>query len=93
MEIIYSRDAVKFLAKQGKNTATRIQNAVAKYAEAPANYPNVKPVEGYSDGRLRIRVGDYRVVFRHDSDGTMQILFVIQIDNRGQIYKQMKRRK
>ncbi len=93
MEIIYSNDAKKYLARQGKKIALRIHGAIQKYAENPAEFPDVRPMEGYSDGRLRIRTGDYRIIIRHDTDGTLKILLVIEINNRGQIYKHLKRKR
>lgn len=93
MEIIYSNDAKKYLARQGKKTAIRIRDAIERYSEHPETFTDVQPLEGYTDGRFRIKVGGYRVVLRYDEDGTLRILFVVEIDTRGQIYKHMKRRK
>ena len=44
-------------------------------------------MQGYSDGRLRLRVGGYRVIFRFDKDGQLEILQIINIDARGGVYK------
>lgn len=76
MEIIYSKQAVKFLKKQDIPTRKRIVQAIE-------NLPlgNVKKLQG-RDG-YRLRVGDYRIIF--DVDG--KILAVEKIDSRGQVYK------
>ena len=48
---------------------------------------DIKFMKGYSDGRQRLRVGKYRVVFRYGHDGQIEILEVLNIDSRGGIYK------
>lgn len=76
MTINYSKQALKFLAKQDAPTRRRIQDAIT---DLPAG--DVKKLQGASGYRLR--VGDFRVLF--DRDGN--IIFIIKIGNRGQIYK------
>ncbi len=49
---------------------------------------DVKPLQGYRDGRYRLRVGVYRVIYRYDSQGTMIVLYIIDIGARGDVYKQ-----
>ena len=44
-------------------------------------------MQGYSDSRKRLRVGSWRVIYRNESDGTVEIILVIDIGNRGDIYK------
>ena len=44
-------------------------------------------MQGYTDGRHRLRVGKYRIVYRYDLDGTMEILLIMDVDSRGDIYK------
>ncbi|MBQ6986770.1 MAG: type II toxin-antitoxin system RelE/ParE family toxin, partial [Oscillibacter sp.] len=52
---------------------------------------DIKAIKEYSDGRLRLRVGKYRVIYRYDLDGRLEILLVIDIDSRGGIYKRKGR--
>ena len=47
-------------------------------------------MNGFSDGRLRLRIGSYRVVFRYGYDGELEILHIIRIDARGGVYKQRR---
>ena len=82
MEIRYSKSALKFLAKLEKKSAMRIVNAIQSI---PAG--DIKVMQGYDDGRMRLRVGNWRVIYRMDHEGALEIIFVIDIGNRGDIYK------
>ena len=76
MEIRYSKQAIKFLAKQEASVRKRIKNAIMKL---PAG--DVKKLTGQI--YYRLRVGDFRVLFTRDG----HIIEVSKIDNRGQVYK------
>lgn len=76
MEIKYSKQALKFLNKLDKISKSRIIKAIE---ELPLG--DVKKLKGYS--YYRLRVGDFRVIFDKD----FNILSVIKIDNRGEVYK------
>ena len=86
MKIKYSRDAIKFLAKLDSKSVTRIRTAIQGLTVAPPR-GDIKPMQGYDDGRKRLRVGGWRVIFRYGTEGEIEILFVIDIGNRGDIYK------
>ncbi len=73
----YSKDARKFLEKQGEPANTRIRRAVKKLPLG-----NVERFKSESN-TYRLRVGDYRILFTRE-DGN---IFVKKIDNRGQVYK------
>ena len=44
-------------------------------------------MQGYSDGRKRLRVGSRRIIYRDENEETVEIILVIDMDNRGDIYK------
>ena len=48
---------------------------------------DIKPLQGYKDGRMRLRVGQYRIIYRYDKGGTVEILLILDIGARGDIYK------
>ncbi len=48
---------------------------------------DIKPMQGYSDERKRLRVGSWRVIYKQISEDTVEIIYVIDIGNRGDIYK------
>lgn len=76
MEIVYSKQAIKFLSKQNIFVRERIINAVKRIPNG-----DIKKLQGRSGYRLRI--GKYRVIF--DNDG--RIILIEKIDNRGDVYK------
>ncbi len=76
MEIRYSKQALKFLRKQDSETQKRIIEAINKLPIG-----DVKKLQGRNGYRLR--VGSFRIIF--DRDGN--IIYVGEIENRGQIYK------
>ena len=86
MKIKYSRDALKFLAKLDAKSVTRIRDAIQGLTMTPP-IGDIKPMQGYDDGRKRLRVGGWRIIFKYGSEGEIEILFVIDIGNRGDIYK------
>lgn len=86
IRIKYSKDALKFLSKLDKKSVGRIREAVTGLTFNPP-VGDIKTMQGYSDGRKRLRVGSWRIIYRLENDGTVEIIFVIDIGNRGDIYK------
>ncbi len=44
-------------------------------------------MQDYKDGRHRLRGGKYRVIYRYAEDGGVEILVVMGIKSRGNVYK------
>lgn len=86
MIIRYSKDALKFLAKLDKKSVTRIREAVAGLTLVPP-VGDIKLMQGYNDDRKRLRVGSWRIIYKYGVDNSIDILFIIDIGNRGDIYK------
>lgn len=76
-QIIYSKKAEKFLKKQDTPTKRRLVTAIGKLPFEG----DIKKLQGTNGYRLR--VGNFRVLF--DVNGI--IIDIIEIGNRGQIYK------
>lgn len=76
MKINYSKQALKFLSKQNKIVQKRIIDAINKLPNG-----DVRKLQGRSGYRLR--VGNFRIIFSTSGN----ILYIEEIDNRGQIYK------
>lgn len=84
--ILYSKDALKFLSKLDKKSVTRIREAIAGLAlETPIG--DIKTIKGYTDGRKRLRVGSLRVIYKKIDENMLEVILVIDIGNRGDIYK------
>ena len=86
MKIKYSRDALKFLSKLDKKSVERIRAAIQGLTLNPPT-GDIRPMQGYNDGRKRLRVGSWRIIFKYGEESEIEILFVIDIGNRGDIYK------
>lgn len=85
-KIIYSKDALKFLSKLDKKSISRIREAISGLTCQPP-VGDIKAMQGYHDGRMRLRVGSWRIIYRLKDEQTVEIIFVIDIGNRGDIYK------
>jgi len=79
-EIEIKKDAAKFIRKQPKPQQARILAAIYKLPYEG----DIKPLQG-NPGLMRLRVGDYRIVYSVDNG--QLIVYVIDVGNRGQIYK------
>lgn len=79
-KIIIKKKAKKFIDKLPKNEKSRIVSAIEKLP----NGEDIKKLKGYND-LLRLRVGDYRIIYTIDNGNL--IIYVIDVGNRGDIYK------
>lgn len=76
-QITYSNKALKFLKKQDRDTQMRILSAIEKLP-LEGDIKKLSGTDGY-----RLRIGTFRVLF--DVNGN--VIDIIDIGNRGQIYK------
>lgn len=90
MEIRYAKTAAKYLENLDRPTKSRIRAGILGLTENPPT-GDVKLMQGYSDGRQRLRIGKYRVIYRYDREGRMEILQILNINSRGDIYKRGRR--
>jgi mRNA interferase RelE/StbE len=94
MEIRYDKEALKYLQKLQKKLRDMINNAINDLTKTPP-LGDRTPVQGYKDGRYRLRVGKYRVIYRYSKDTKeedgeiikIDILIVMEVGSRGDIYK------
>lgn len=86
LQIRYSKDALKFLAKLDKKSVSRIREAISGLTATPP-VGDIKTMQGYDDGRKRLRVGVWRIIYKQVSEDVFEIIYVIDIGNRGDIYK------
>jgi mRNA interferase RelE/StbE len=69
-KIDWSEDARADVRRIDRKMAMRIFTTILRFAETGEG--DVKELKGQS-GELRLRVGDYRVRFTHEADGTIRI--------------------
>jgi mRNA interferase RelE/StbE len=80
-KIIIKKKAKKFIDKLPKNERLRVAIAI----EQLPNGEDIKKLKGEKNkGLLRLRVGDYRIIYSVDN-GKL-IVYVIDAGNRGEIY-------
>ena len=82
-EITYTRSAVKALRRLDREGARRILRGIDALAQDPRP-AGCKQLKGGA-GEMRIRVGDYRVVYEVN-DGEVVIL-VLRIGHRREVYR------
>ncbi len=81
-EIKFEKSAVKFISKQQPEQRKRLIKAIKGLPDEG----DIKKMHGYKS-LYRLRVGDFRVLYRTQTNGEIVIVIVEDIDNRGQVYK------
>ena len=83
----YSKQAEKFLSKH-KDIKVKFEKTI--YSLYTGEKVDIKKMQGTKEPIYRIRINDYRVIFKV-VDGQIIIINTILAGNRGEIYKQFKR--
>ena len=86
-EIRYSKSAAKYIRSQTAKTKSRLKEIIESNLRHLPATGDIKALKGFSDQRKRLRVGTVRIIFRYDEDGTLLVLSILDIGNRGDIYK------
>jgi len=86
MQIQYEKAAIKYLKGLQKPQRVLILDAIEKLTHKPAE-GDIKKMSGYKDGRYRLRVGKYRIIYKYLTDTEIEILMIMDIGSRGDIYK------
>lgn len=82
-QISYVASAAKALRKLDRQTARRILEAINSLADDPRP-PGCITLQG-GDGELRIRIGDYRVVYDIVDDEL--VVLILRVGHRREIYR------
>lgn len=86
MEIQYEKSAIKYLKSLQRGQRNLILEAIEKLTHKPAE-GDIKKMSGYRDDRYRLRVGKYRVIYKYLTNKEIEILSIMDIGSRGDIYK------
>lgn len=82
-EIFYERAVLKALKKIDKSIARRIVTAIEELSHEPRPVGSIKLSGG--DGERRIRVGDYRIIYRVHDDRL--VVVVLRAAHRREVYR------
>ena len=83
----WSINALDDLESLEKSTIDRITLKVKEYCSTVNPFAFAKPLQGNYKGLFRFRIGDYRAIFRKESDGTITILLILRVQHRKDIYE------
>jgi mRNA-degrading endonuclease RelE of RelBE toxin-antitoxin system len=80
--VIFSIEARADLRAIDRETALRLLKALARFLETDAG--NVKQMEGFNPPRYRLRIGDWRYIFRYCGEDAIEVL---RVRNRREAYR------
>jgi mRNA interferase RelE/StbE len=90
MKIQYAKSAKKVINSLDSRTKQRIKKAIEGLTEDPPK-GDIKPLQGFDDGRCRLRKGGIRVIFKFTLDKSdkepKKMLYIMDVGDRGDIYK------
>ena len=86
MTVEFKKKAVKALSQMDRPTKQRIKTAIEGLLLSPPQ-GDIKLMQGFTDGRYRLHVGKYRIIYKYDIDGTIEVSLIMDIGSRGDIYK------
>ena len=86
MIVRFTKKAQKYYDDMTESYKEKIMNGIKGLTkESPEG--DIKPLQGYSDGRKRLRIGKYRIIFKNMEENLIEILLILDIGARGDIYK------
>ncbi len=80
--VVWTRSALRDMQRLDRSVAARVREAIERFASS--GHGDVKKLRG-DGGRWRLRVGDWRVTFRYESD--VQAITVLGVGPRGGAYR------
>lgn len=86
MRIVFSKTAKKGIERIPKDYKKLLQNGILGLTKTPPE-GDVKQMQGTRDGRYRLRIGKYRILFHYLTDENEQYLYIEAVGSRGDIYK------
>lgn len=80
--IYWSDEARADVRAIDRDTALDILKSLARFVQTAAG--DVKQLHGFDPPRFRLRIGDWRVVFRNRGQGAIE---VVRVGHRGEVYR------
>jgi mRNA interferase RelE/StbE len=84
-EVILLAQAKRFFSQADRPLARKLVRGFAQLEAHPTQHPSIKPLSGVLAGWFRLRLGDYRVIYRVDSK--IRTVFVDRIAHRREAYR------
>jgi len=88
-EIIYTKKALKNLKKLPLNQACKIVKKISYYCRPGEPLSFAKRLKHPAFGEYRFRIGDFRAIFDLDKKGNINILYILTIRHRKDVYKNL----
>ncbi len=82
-EITFDKQADKFLRKCERDLFDRIVHKLKELESNPVPHDS-KRVQGYNESTFRIRIGDYRALYRINHEEKR--IIVVKVDKRERVY-------
>ena len=84
MKIVYAKSAKKYIESLDRPRKESLKEHIEGLLETPPK-GDIKPLKGYSDGRLRLKASKFRIIYKLHKE--QDLLYIINIGSRGDIYK------
>jgi mRNA interferase RelE/StbE len=84
-EVILSPEAQAFYAAADRPLARKLFRCFAQLERDPERHSNIKRLSGRLSGKLRFRVGDWRIIYRIDRKA--ERVLVLTIAHRREAYE------
>ncbi len=85
-KVKYSENSLKDLRRIEKKTAQRIIKKIHFFSQQKEIFKYAKPLINFGKNKYRFRIGDYRAICKINKSGHIQILMVLNIKHRKEIY-------
>lgn len=85
-KVIYSKNSINDLKKIERKIAQRIIKKIFFFSKQKDVLQYAKPLKHFGKNKYRFRIGDYRAIFKCDKSGRIQILMILNIKHRKEIY-------
>lgn len=82
----YTKNAVKDIRRLDQQTSKRILKKMDFFSKQADPLKSAKKLKDSSLGEYRFRIGDYRILFDLDDDGSVKILMVLSVKHRREAY-------
>ena len=82
----YTKNAVRDLRQMDQQVSKRILKKMDFFSKQDDPLKFAKKLKDFSLGEYRFRVGDYRVLFDVNENGSLKILMVLSVKHRREAY-------